>query len=155
MSHGDRVTKLPPGFSVVATSENAPFAAIADEKRGYYGVQFHPEVMHTPDGAKLLRNFALKIAGATGDWTMAAFRERAIAQIRAQVGKGQVICGLSGGVDSSVVAVLLHEAIGDQLPCVFVDHGLLRKDEGEQVVRLFRDQLQHPAGPRRRLGDCS
>ena len=144
MSHGDRVTRLPPGFSVIAASDNAPFAAISDEKRGYYGVQFHPEVMHTPDGAKLLRNFALKIAGATGDWTMAAFRERAIAQIRAQVGKGKVICGLSGGVDSSVVAVLLHEAIGDQLQCVFVDHGLLRKDEGEQVVRLFRDSYNIP-----------
>ena len=144
MSHGDRVTKLPDGFSVVATSENAPFAAIADESRGYYGVQFHPEVMHTPDGAKLLRNFALNIAGAKGDWTMAAFRERAIEQVRAQVGKGRVICGLSGGVDSSVVAVLLHEAIGDQLQCVFVDHGLLRKDEGEQVVRLFRDHYNIP-----------
>ena len=144
MSHGDRVTRLPPGFSVIAASDNAPFAAISDEKRHYYGVQFHPEVMHTPDGAKLLRNFALKIAGATGDWTMAAFRERAIAQIRAQVGKGKVICGLSGGVDSSVVAVLLHEAIGDQLQCVFVDHGLLRKDEGEQVVRLFRDHYNIP-----------
>ena len=144
MSHGDRVTKLPPGFSVVATSENAPFAAIADESRGYYGVQFHPEVVHTPDGAKLLRNFALNIAGAKGDWTMAAFRERAIAQVRAQVGKGKVICGLSGGVDSSVVAVLLHEAIGDQLQCVFVDHGLLRLNEGEEVVRLFRDHYNIP-----------
>ncbi|MGZ3340051.1 MAG: glutamine-hydrolyzing GMP synthase, partial [Reyranella sp.] len=112
MSHGDRVTKLPPGFSVIATSENAPFAAISDEARKYYGVQFHPEVMHTPDGAKLLRNFALKIAGFKGDWTMHAFKERAIAQVRAQVGKSKVICGLSGGVDSSVVAVLLHEAIG-------------------------------------------
>ena len=144
MSHGDRVTKLPSGFKVVATSENAPFAAIADESRGYYGVQFHPEVMHTPDGAKLLRNFALKIAGCTGQWTMAAFKERAIAQVRAQVGKGKVICGLSGGVDSSVVAVLLHEASGDQLQCVFVDHGLLRKDEAEQVVRLFRDSYNIP-----------
>ncbi|MCX7365760.1 MAG: glutamine-hydrolyzing GMP synthase, partial [Alphaproteobacteria bacterium] len=144
MSHGDRVTQLPPGFSVVATSENAPFAAIADEARGYYGVQFHPEVMHTPDGARLLRNFALNIAGCVGDWTMAAFKERAIAQVRAQVGKGKVICGLSGGVDSSVVAVLLHEAIGDQLQCVFVDHGLLRKDEAEQVVRLFRDSYNIP-----------
>jgi GMP synthase (glutamine-hydrolysing) len=144
MSHGDRVTKLPPGFAVIATSENAPFAAIADESRRYYAVQFHPEVMHTPDGAKLLRNFALRIAGCTGGWTMAAFKERAIAQIRAQVGKGKVICGLSGGVDSSVVAVLLHEAIGDQLQCVFVDHGLLRKDEGEQVVRLFRDHYNIP-----------
>ena len=144
MSHGDRVTKLPPGFSVIAASDNAPFAAISDEKRHYYGVQFHPEVMHTPDGAKLLRNFALKIAGATGDWTMAAFRERAIAQIRAQVGKGRVICGLSGGVDSSVVAVLLHEAIGDQLQCVFVDHGLLRLGEADQVVSLFRDHYNIP-----------
>jgi GMP synthase (glutamine-hydrolysing) len=144
MSHGDRVTRLPAGFSVIATSANAPFAAIADEARGYYGVQFHPEVVHTPDGARLLRNFALNIAGCAGDWTMAAFRERAIAQVRAQVGKGRVICGLSGGVDSSVVAVLLHEAIGDQLQCVFVDHGLLRKDEGEQVVRLFRDSYNIP-----------
>jgi GMP synthase (glutamine-hydrolysing) len=144
MSHGDRVTKLPAGFSVIAASDNAPFAAISDEKRRYYGVQFHPEVVHTPDGAKLLRNFALKIAGCTGNWTMAAFRERAIAQVRAQVGKGKVICGLSGGVDSSVVAVLLHEAIGDQLQCVFVDHGLLRKDEAEQVVRLFRDSYNIP-----------
>src|SRR5205085_10071884 len=144
MSHGDRVTRLPPGFSVIATSENAPFAAIADEARRYYAVQFHPEVMHTPDGAKLLRNFALNIAGCSGQWTMAAFRERAIAQVRAQVGTGRVICGLSGGVDSSVVAVLLHEAIGDQLQCVFVDHGLLRKDEGADVVRLFRDSYNIP-----------
>ncbi len=144
MSHGDRVTKLPPGFHVIATSENAPFAAISDEQRKYYAVQFHPEVMHTPDGAKLLRNFALKIANCSGTWTMAAFRERAIAQVRAQVGTGKVICGLSGGVDSSVVAVLLHEAIGDQLQCVFVDHGLLRKDEGAEVVRLFRDHYNIP-----------
>ena len=144
MSHGDRVTKLPAGFSVIAASDNAPFAAISDEARKYYGVQFHPEVVHTPDGAKLLRNFALNIAGCTGQWTMAAFRERAIAQVRAQVGKGRVICGLSGGVDSSVVAVLLHEAIGDQLQCVFVDHGLMRKDEGRQVVRLFRDSYNIP-----------
>ncbi|MBS0521911.1 MAG: glutamine-hydrolyzing GMP synthase [Proteobacteria bacterium] len=144
MSHGDRVTRLPAGFSVIATSENAPFAAIADETRHYYGVQFHPEVMHTPDGAKLLRNFALRIAGCEGDWTMAAFRERAIAAVRAQVGTGKVICGLSGGVDSSVVAVLLHEAIGDQLQCVFVDHGLLRQGEAEQVVTLFRDHYNIP-----------
>src|SRR5438477_4760556 len=144
MSHGDRVTRLPPGFSVIATSENAPFAAIADEKRHYCGLQCQPEVMHTPDGAKLLRNFALNIAGCSGQWTMAAFRERAIAQVRAQVGKGRVICGLSGGVDSSVVAVLLHEAIGDQLQCVFVDHGLLRLNEAEEVVRLFRDHYNIP-----------
>src|SRR5215813_7975330 len=144
MSHGDRVTRLPPGFRVIATSANAPFAAIADEGRRYYGVQFHPEVMHTPDGAKLLRNFAVNIAGFKGDWTMHAFKERAIADIRKQVGKGKVICGLSGGVDSSVVAVLLHEAIGDQLQCVFVDHGLLRLNEGEEVVRLFRDHYNIP-----------
>ncbi len=144
MSHGDRVTELPPGFSVIATSENAPFAAIADEKRGYYAVQFHPEVMHTPDGAKLLRNFARNIAGCDGNWSMAAFKERAIAQVRAQVGKGRVICGLSGGVDSSVVAVLLHEAIGDQLQCVFVDHGLLRQNEAGDVVKLFRDHYNIP-----------
>ena len=141
MSHGDRVTKLPPGFSVIATSENAPFAAIADEARRYYAVQFHPEVMHTPDGAKLLRNFALNIAGCSGGWTMAAFKERAIAQVRAQVGKGKVICGLSGGVDSAVAAVLIHEAIGDQLTCVFVDHGLLRLDEGKQVMDIFDRNL--------------
>src|SRR6267142_6155961 len=144
MSHGERVTRLPPGFRGIATSENAPFAAISDEARKFYAVQFHPEVMHTPDGAKLLRNFALKIAGFKGDWTMHAFKERAIAQIRAQVGRDRVICGLSGGVDSSVVAVLLHEAIGDQLQCVFVDHGLLRLGEAEQVVSLFRDHYNIP-----------
>ena len=144
MSHGDRVTRLPSGFSVIAASDNAPFAAISDERRKYYGVQFHPEVVHTPDGGELLRNLTLNIAGCTGNWTMAAFRERAIAQIRAQVGKGKVICGLSGGVDSSVVAVRLHEAIREQLQCVFVDHGLMRKDEGEQVVRLFRDSHNIP-----------
>jgi GMP synthase (glutamine-hydrolysing) len=139
MSHGDRVTRLPPGFRVVGTSEGAPFAAIADEKRRFYGVQFHPEVMHTPDGARLLGNFAHRIAGCDGAWTMGAFKERAIAEIRAKVGTGRVICGLSGGVDSSVAAVLLHEAIGDQLVCVFVDHGLLRMGEAEQVVDLFRN----------------
>ena len=144
MSHGDRVTKLPPGFEVIATSENAPFAGVADEARGFYGVQFHPEVMHTPDGAKLLRNFARGICGADGDWTMGAFKQRAIEQVRAQVGTGKVICGLSGGVDSSVVAVLLHEAIGEQLQCVFVDHGLLRMGEADQVVALFRDHYNIP-----------
>ncbi|MFP5469079.1 MAG: glutamine-hydrolyzing GMP synthase [Alphaproteobacteria bacterium] len=139
MSHGDRVVALPSGFRAVGVSANAPFAAIADEARHFYGVQFHPEVVHTPDGAKLLRNFTHKIAGCTGDWTMAAFRETEIAKVRAQVGKGRVICGLSGGVDSSVVAVLLHEAIGAQLTCVFVDTGLMRAGEAEEVVRLFRD----------------
>src|SRR5690606_24033514 len=144
MSHGDRVTKLPEGFRVVAVSEGAPFAAIADDRRRIYGVQFHPEVMHTPDGAKLLRNFVRKVAGCSGEWTMKAYREEAIEKIRAQVGKGRVICGLSGGVDSSVAAVLIHEAIGDQLTCVFVDHGLMRKGEGEQVVQLFREHYNIP-----------
>ena len=144
MSHGDRVTRLPQGFAVVATSENAPFAIAADEQYGFYSVMFHPEVAHTPDGAKLLRNFTHKIAGCSGDWTMAAFKQEAIARIRAQVGDGTVICGLSGGVDSSVAAVLIHEAIGERLHCVFVDHGLLRAGEAEQVVTLFRDHYNIP-----------
>jgi len=138
MSHGDRVNAIPDGFRVVGTSDGAPFAAIADEARRIYAVQFHPEVIHTPDGGRLLKNFVLNIAGCVADWSMAAFRETKIAEIRAQVGTGRVICGLSGGVDSSVVAVLLHEAIGEQLTCVFVDHGLLREGEAEQVVGLFR-----------------
>ena len=141
MSHGDRVTDLPDGFGVIATSENAPCAAIADEARRIYGVQFHPEVVHTPQGADLLRNFTHKIAGCTGNWTMAAFRDKALNDIRAQVGQGRVICGLSGGVDSSVVAVLLHEAIGEQLTCVYVDTGMMRAGESEQVVGLFRDHF--------------
>ena len=141
MSHGDRVNNLPDGFSVIGTSENAPYAAIADEARKTYGVQFHPEVVHTPDGAKMLENFTHAIAGCKGDWSMAAFRDKAIADIRAQVGEGRVICGLSGGVDSSVVAVLLHEAIGEQLTCVYVDTGMMRAGESEQVVGLFRDHF--------------
>ena len=144
MSHGDRVVSLPDGFRVVATSEGAPFAAIADEDRRFYGVQFHPEVVHTPSGAQLLKNFTHGIAGCAGDWSMAAFREQAIDRIRAQVGGGRVICGLSGGVDSSVVAVLLHEAIGEQLTCIFVDHGLLREGEAAQVVELFRNHYNIP-----------
>ncbi|MBL8661867.1 MAG: glutamine-hydrolyzing GMP synthase [Candidatus Odyssella sp.] len=139
MSHGDRVIAIPAGFRPVAESPGAPFAAIADEKRKFYGVQFHPEVMHTPDGAKLLKNFTHRIAGLKGDWSMKAFRAEEIAKIREQVGKERVICGLSGGVDSSVVAVLLHEAIGDQLTCIFVDHGLLRLNEAKEVVELFRN----------------
>ena len=144
MSHGDRVVSLPPGFRVVAQSEGAPFAVIADDARKFYGIQFHPEVIHTPDGAKLLANFVHKVAGLKGDWTMAAFRAQEIARIRAQVGKGKVICGLSGGVDSSVAAVLLHEAIGDQLTCVFVDTGLLRAGEADEVVKLFRGTYNMP-----------
>src|ERR671931_2078397 len=132
MSHGDRVTRLPAGFRVIGTSANAPIAIIADEKRKFYATQFHLEVMHTPHGAALLRNFVRKIAGCKGDWTMRAFKEETIEKIRAQVGKGRVICGLSGGVDSAVAAVLIHEAIGEQLTCVFVDHGLLRLGEGEE-----------------------
>ena len=144
MSHGDRVTKLPAGFSVKAASENAPFAIATDESRRIYTTMFHPEVVHTPDGAKLLANFVHKIAGLKSDWTMDAYRREMIAKIRAQVGKGRVICGLSGGVDSTVAAVLIHEAIGDQLTCVFVDHGLMRHAEAEQVVGLFRDHYNIP-----------
>ena len=144
MSHGDRVVRLPEGFRPVGTSDGAPFAMVADEARRYYGVQFHPEVVHTPDGAKLLANFSHRVAGCSGDWTMAAFRERALGQIREQVGDARVICGLSGGVDSAVAAVLIHEAIGEQLTCIFVDHGLLRLGEADQVVELFRHHYNIP-----------
>ncbi|GGO97402.1 glutamine-hydrolyzing GMP synthase [Stakelama pacifica] len=144
MSHGDKVTELAPGFRVVATSPGAPLAVIADDSRRYYGMQFHPEVVHTPDGGKLIANFARHVCGLSGDWTMAEFRDAKIAEIRKQVGKGRVICGLSGGVDSAVAAVLIHEAIGDQLTCVFVDHGLLRAGEADQVVGLFRGSYNIP-----------
>jgi GMP synthase (glutamine-hydrolysing) len=144
MSHGDRVTKLPEGFEVVGVSENAPFAVAVNEQRRIYSTMFHPEVVHTPDGARLLKNFTHKIAGMKGDWTMAAFKDEAIQRIREQVGDGTVICGLSGGVDSSVAAVLIHEAIGERLHCVFVDHGLMRLYEAEQVVTLFRDHYNIP-----------
>src|SRR6516164_7294134 len=144
MSHGDRVTRLPAGFRVVGTSANAPIAMIADEQRRFYATQFHLEVMHTPHGAALLRNFVRKVAGCKGDWTMRAFKAEAIEKIRAQVGSGRVICGLSGGVDSAVAAVLIHEAIGEQLICVFVDHGLLRLAEAKKVVALFRDSYNIP-----------
>lgn len=144
MSHGDRVGQIPSGFEVMATSEGAPYAAIADESRRFYAVQFHPEVVHTPNGTKMLSNFIHKIAGCAGDWTMAAFKDVEIAKVREQVGDGKVICGLSGGVDSSVVAVLLHEAIGDQLQCVFVDTGMMRSGEADQVVSLFRDHYNIP-----------
>jgi GMP synthase (glutamine-hydrolysing) len=144
MSHGDRVIKLPPGFRAVAVSGGAPFAAIADDARRFYGLQFHPEVVHTPHGAALLRNFVRHVAGCKGDWTMAAFRERAIADIRAKVGGGRVICGLSGGVDSAVTAALLFEAIGEQLLCVFVDTGLMREGEAKEVVEVFRGHHNIP-----------
>jgi GMP synthase (glutamine-hydrolysing) len=144
MSHGDRVTQLPDGFKVVGVSKGAPFAAIADEKRKFYAVQFHPEVAHTPKGPKLIGNFVHRIAGLPGDWSMKHFRSAEIAKIRAQVGKGRVICGLSGGVDSAVAAKLIHEAIGDQLTCIFVDHGLMRMNEGEEVVSLFRGHFNIP-----------
>jgi GMP synthase (glutamine-hydrolysing) len=144
MSHGDRVEVLPPGFRVVATSEGAPFAIVADDRRRFYGTMFHPEVIHTPQGSALLKNFTHRVAGCSGDWTMAAFRAQEVARVRRQVGKGRVICGLSGGVDSAVAAVLLHEAIGDQLTCIFVDTGLLRGAEAEEVVALFRDHYNIP-----------
>jgi GMP synthase (glutamine-hydrolysing) len=144
MSHGDKVTKLAPGFEVVAVSEGAPFAVTANEEKRFYATQFHPEVVHTPDGGKLIANFARHVCGLKGDWTMAEFRATKIAEIREQVGDGKVICGLSGGVDSAVAAVLIHEAIGEQLTCVFVDHGLMRSGEAEQVVSLFRGSYNIP-----------
>jgi len=137
MSHGDRVVEPAPGFHVVARSPGAPFAVLANEERRAYGLMFHPEVVHTPDGARLVEAFVRRIAGATGDWTMAAFRTEAIAAIREKVGEGRVICGLSGGVDSTVTAVLLAEAIGDRLTCIFVDHGLLRRNEAAEVEAMF------------------
>src|SRR5277367_2354062 len=144
MSHGDRVTRLPEGFRVVGASEGAPFAVFADDARRFYGLMFHPEVAHTPHGAQLLRNFTHKVAGLSGSWTMAGFRASEVARVREVVGKGRVICGLSGGVDSSVAAVLIHEAIGDQLTCVFVDTGLMRLNEADEVVTLFRDHYNIP-----------
>jgi GMP synthase (glutamine-hydrolysing) len=144
MSHGDHVARIAPGFRVFGTSPNAPFAIIADPARRFYAVQFHPEVHHTPQGRRLLANF-VRGAGFRGDWTMSAYRAEAVAKIRDQVGpQGRVICGLSGGVDSSVAAVLIHEAIGARLTCVFVDHGLLRKGEAEEVVTMFRDHYHIP-----------
>ena len=144
MSHGDRVTKLPEGFTAIASAPNAPIAMIADEARKFYATQFHLEVVHTPHGAAILRNFVRRIARCAGDWTMRTFKEEAIEKIRRQVGRAKVICGLSGGVDSAVAAVVIHEAIADQLTCVFVDHGLLRLGEGERVVALFRDSYNIP-----------
>src|SRR5438270_2617536 len=144
MSHGDKVDALPPGFRPVASSNGAPFAAIADDERRIYGVLFHPEVVHTPQGSLLLKNFTHKVCGCSGDWSMAAFRAQAIERIRAQVKGGRVVCGLSGGVDSAVAAALLHEAIGDGLTCIFVDNGLLPPGEADQVVSLFRGHHNIP-----------
>ncbi|MEE3502577.1 glutamine-hydrolyzing GMP synthase [Acidiphilium acidophilum] len=141
MSHGDHISAPPPGFRTVATSDGAPFAVIADDTRRFYGLMFHPEVMHTPHGAQLLANFVHNVCGLSNAWTMANFRDVARTKIRAQVGTGRVICGLSGGVDSSVAAALIHEAIGDQLICIFVDHGLLRAGEADDVIRIFRDRF--------------
>jgi GMP synthase (glutamine-hydrolysing) len=144
MSHGDRVEQLPEGFRIVAKSEGAPYAIATDERRRFFSMMFHPEVVHTPDGGRLLANFVRHVCGCAGDWTMAGFRDAKIAEIRDQVGKGRVICGLSGGVDSAVAAVLIHEAVGEQLTCVFVDHGLMRLGEAEQVVSLFRNSNNIP-----------
>src|SRR5216684_3065567 len=144
MSHGDKIDGLPPGLRPVAVSDGAPFAAVADDDRRFYGVLFHPEVVHTPQGGKLLRNFTHHVCGCHGDWTMAAFRAQAIERIRERVGRGRVVCGLSGGVDSAVAAALLHEAIGDQVTCIFVDTGLLRLGEADEVVRLFRGHYNIP-----------
>ena len=144
MSHGDAVAEVPSGFRVVARTDSAPFAAIADDARHFYGIQFHPEVVHTPHGGTLLKNFARRVSGCEGMWSMASFRTSAIEAIRTQVGDGRVICGLSGGVDSSVAAVLLHEAIGAQLTCVFVDTGLMRQGEAEEVTSLFRRHYNIP-----------
>ena len=144
MSHGDSVTQIPQGFKVIASTQSAPFAAIANEERKIYGLQFHPEVAHTPDGAKLLKNFTHNIAGCQGNWTMDSFRTQAIEAIRKKVGSKKVLCGVSGGVDSSVVAALLHQAIGEQLVCIFVDTGMLRHNEGEQVKELFATHFHTP-----------
>ncbi|HEY66951.1 MAG TPA: glutamine-hydrolyzing GMP synthase [Thermoflexia bacterium] len=141
MSHGDRIETPPPGFEILARSANSPVAAMGNVERGLYGLQFHPEVVHTPQGREILRRFAVEICGCTPDWTPAAFIERAVAAIRAQVGTGRVVCGLSGGVDSAVTATLVHRAVGDQLTCIFVNTGLLRRGEPEQVVHTFREGL--------------
>jgi GMP synthase (glutamine-hydrolysing) len=144
MSHGDKISRIPDGFKVLARSDSAENAVIADEAARRYGVLFHPEVVHTPKGAALLANFVLRICGAKPDWTMAHFRTAEVEKIRRQVGKARVICGLSGGVDSAVAAVLVHEAVGDQLTCIFVDHGLMRQNEAEEVVKLFRGHYNIP-----------
>ncbi|WP_297909942.1 glutamine-hydrolyzing GMP synthase, partial [Thiomonas sp.] len=141
MSHGDKVTELPPGFKLLASTPSCPIAGMADEARGYYAVQFHPEVTHTQQGTALLRRFVRDICGCAGDWIMGDYIAEATQRIREQVGDEQVILGLSGGVDSSVAAALIHRAIGDQLTCVFVDHGLLRQNEGRMVMDMFAGRL--------------
>ena len=141
MSHGDRVEKLPEGFEVLAHSKNSPYAAVAHLQRRIFGVQFHPEVVHTPRGDEMLRAFLFDVAGVKADWTPGSFVEQSVAAIRAQVGEGKAVCGLSGGVDSSVAAVLVSKAIGERLTCVFVDNGLLRKDEGKRVMEMFHGRL--------------
>ena len=141
MSHGDKVTALPPGFKLMASTPSCPIAGMADEARGYYAVQFHPEVTHTLQGRALLERFVLEIAKARPDWIMRDHIAEAVARIREQVGSEEVILGLSGGVDSSVAAALIHRAIGDQLTCVFVDHGLLRLNEGDMVMDMFAGKL--------------
>ena len=142
MSHGDRVIDIPPEFEIFAKSDAAPFAVIGSAQRNYYGLMFHPEVVHTPDGEAIIKNFVLNVAKCQPDWSMNTFKKQAISSIKNQVGDSKVICGLSGGVDSSVAAVLIHEAIGDQLTCIFVDHGLLRAGEAEQVDTLFREHFK-------------
>jgi GMP synthase (glutamine-hydrolysing) len=144
MSHGDRVLRLPPGFRVLATSSSSPFAAVAHAERPIVGLQFHPEVVHTEGGRQILANFAHEICGCRGSWTMAAFVEEAVASVRAQVGEGRAVCGLSGGVDSSVAAALVHRALGERLTCIFVDHGLLREGERAEVEAAFREGLGIP-----------
>lgn len=144
MSHGDRVLRLPPGFRVLATSEHSPFAAVGDDARRMVGLQFHPEVVHTEGGRQILANFVHGMCGCQGSWTMETFVDEAVAGVRARVGEGRAVCGLSGGVDSSVAAALVHRAIGDRLTCIFVDHGLLREGEREEVERAFRDHLHVP-----------
>src|SRR5205085_1191326 len=141
-SHGDKLTKLPRGFRAVGRTDNSQFAAVEDPKRRFYGLQFHPEVVHTPRGRELLENFVYEICGAPPDWTMGSFIEETCALIRGKVGDDHVILGLSGGVDSSVAAALLHKAIGDQLTCVFVNNGLLRANEAENVQRIFGENFQ-------------
>ncbi|AKU90907.1 glutamine-hydrolyzing GMP synthase [Vulgatibacter incomptus] len=143
MSHGDRVEELPPGFRAIAASPSSPLAAVAHVEKPIFGVQFHPEVHHSARGKEILQNF-LRISGCTGQWNMASFSKTLVEQIRAQVGSGKVICALSGGVDSAVTALLIHKAIGDQLHCIFVDHGLLRKGEREQVREVFQDRFHVP-----------